>query len=84
MCIRDRAYADREARETTVTLPRLNPHGRQKIGGVGVYSLHVDHQRGLTNVYLGGWGGATVEDKDLEPLALYLLALARHREGTNV
>ena len=75
--------ADSYARETTVTLPRLNSHGYQKIGGVGLYSLYVGHQRDLTNVYLAGWGGATVEDEYLEPLALYLLALARHKEGTD-
>lgn len=73
------AYADRRARTVEVELPRLDPHGTRKIGGNGLYSLHVDHQHTLAHICLGGWGDIAVEDDDLEPLALYLLAVAEER-----
>lgn len=75
--------ADSYARETTVTLPRFDPHVPQKIAGSGLTSLHVAHGPHATSIYLGGWGDLLVENDHLEPLALYLLALARHKEGTN-
>lgn len=78
-------YADRKARTVAVELPRLDCSGHKKIGGIGLYSLQVDHQRpNAVDIQLGGWGDLIIENQHLEPLALYLLALARHREGTNV
>lgn len=74
--------ADSYARETTVTLPRLERSGHKKIGGTGLYSLHVTHGLGLTRIDLGGWLGVSVENQHLEPLALYLLAIAHERRKT--
>ena len=76
------AYADQQARTVEMTLPRLDPRGKQKIGGTGLFSLHVGHGAGLTHIYLGGWEAVSVESQDLEPLGLYLLALAHNRKTT--
>lgn len=73
------AYADSKARITTVTLPRVK-HDDHVIAGKGLYSLHVNHGAHCTDIHLGGWDGVTVENSHLEPLALYLLALAKKRE----
>lgn len=75
-------YADQQARTTTVTLPRVK-HDDHVIAGKGLYSLHVNHGQPCTDIYLGGWDGVTVENKDLEALALYLLALAARNGATN-
>ena len=68
------AYADSKARTTTITLPRVK-HDDHVIAGKGLYSLHVNHGQHCTDIHLGGWDGVTVENKDLEALALYLLAV---------
>lgn len=73
------AYAHHMARTITITLPRVK-HDDHVIAGKGLYSLHVNHGRHCTDIYLGGWDGVTVENSHLEPLALYLLALAKKRE----
>ena len=73
------AYADQQARQVTVTLPPTKP-GDHVVAGKGLYSLHVNHRAHCTDVMLGGWDGVTVENNDLEALALYLLALAKKRE----
>lgn len=73
------AYADQCTHITTVRLPPLHRTGVQKIGGSGLESLWVDHERPLTRIYYGGWGDLGIETQYLKPLALYLLAVARKK-----
>lgn len=74
-------HADKRARTTTVTLPRVK-HDDHVVAGKGLYSLHVNHGQHCTDIMLGGWDGVTVENSHLEALALYLLALVKKRECT--
>ena len=72
-------HADKQARTIEATLPRAS-YGDHVVAGKGLYSLHVDHHKHTTSVYLGGWGGIIIENSHLWDLAMYLAACAQPRK----
>ena len=73
--------ADRLARTHEVVLPRLSKNGERTVDRIEfdpVTITHHPHQ--LVKLALGKWEGIGLTYAELEPVALYLLALARREE----
>lgn len=78
------AYADRMARTYEVVLPRLSKNGKRTVDRIEfdpVTITHHPHQ--LVKLTLGEWEGVGLTYAELEPVALYLLALVKREEARN-
>lgn len=76
------AYADQRARTHEVVLPRLSTSGKHTVDRIEFDPVTITHHpHHLVKLTLGEWEGVGLTYAELEPVALYLLALAKQQEG---
>lgn len=75
------ACADRMARTVEVELPRLSGTGQHTVDRIEFDPVTITHHpHHLVKLTLGKWEGIGLTHAELEPVALYLLALAKQQE----